>query len=354
MTALFQPLELRGVTLRHRVILSPMCQYSAVEGLANEWHRVHYGTRAVGGAALVFTEATGVSPEGRISPRCLGIWSDDHVRALQPIVEFVRDRGAVPGIQLAHAGRKGSHEVPWRGSRLLTPQEGGWEPLAPSAIPFRPGTPPPRALAPAGIEQVVREFTDAARRARAAGFEVIELHMAHGYLLHEFLSPLSNRRDDEYGGSFENRIRLPLEVARSVRAVWPAELPLFARVSATDWAEGGWNLDQTVRLARHLKEAGVDLIDCSSGGLLPDAKVPAAPGYQVPFAETIRREAGVVTAAVGLITEAPQAEEIVASGQADAVVLGRVLLREPYWPLHAARALGADLPWPDQYLRGRP
>jgi len=354
MSALFKPLELRGVTLRHRVILSPMCQYSAVDGLANEWHRVHYGTRAVGGAALVFTEATGVSPVGRISPRCLGIWSDDHVRALQPIAEFVRDRGAVPGIQLAHAGRKGSHEVPWRGSRLLAPQEGGWEPLAPSAIPFRPGTPPPRALAAAEIKQVVGEFTDAARRARAAGFEVIELHMAHGYLLHEFLSPLSNLREDEYGGSFENRIRLPLEITRAVRAVWPVELPLFARVSATDWAEGGWDLDQTVRLARQLQEAGVDLIDCSSGGLLPDAKVPTAPGYQVPFAETIRREAGVVTAAVGLITEARQAEEIVISGQADAVVLGRVLLREPYWPLHAARALGADLPWPDQYLRGRP
>lgn len=353
MAALFSSLTLRGLSFRNRIFVSPMCQYSSRDGLANEWHQVHLGSRAVGGAALVITEAAAVSPEGRITPSCLGIWSDAQVEALRPITRFIREQGAVPGIQLAHAGRKGSTDVPWVGGRWLDPKAGGWTTLAPSALPFGPGYATPQAMTAADIGTVTGQFVAATRRALAAGFDVVELHMAHGYLLHEFLSPLSNRRDDAYGGSFENRVRLPLQVAREVRALWPQDRPVFVRISATDWVEGGWDLDQSIRLARLLKEIGIDLIDCSSGGLVPDAKIPVGPGFQVPFAAVIRREAGVATGAVGLITEPEQSEQIVAGGQADAVLLARQLLRDPYWPLHAARALGADIHWPNAYLRAR-
>ena len=353
MAGLFSSLTLRGLSFRNRIFVSPMCQYSSPDGVATDWHRVHLGSRAVGGAALVFTEATAVSPEGRITPSCLGIWSDAQVEALRPITRFLREQGAAPGVQLAHAGRKGSTDVPWAGGRPLAPSAGGWSTLAPSALPFSPAFPPPRPLDAEGIESVVRQFAVATRRALAAGFEVLGLHMAHGYLLHEFLSPLSNHRDDQYGGSFDNRVRLPLRVAHTVRALWPPELPMFVRLSATDWVEGGWDLDQSIRLARLLRDIGIDLIDCSSGGLTPDARVPAAPGFQVPFAAAIRREAGIATGAVGLITEPMQAEQIVTSGQADAVLLARQLLRDPYWPLHAAKALGVDVPWPNAYLRAK-
>jgi len=354
MSQLFTPLTLRGITLRNRILMSPMCQYSARDGLANDWHAVHYGARATGGVGLVMVEATGVAPEGRITPGCTGIWSAAHAQALRPIAQFIKRQGAVPGIQLAHAGRKASSALPWHGGTALAPEAGAWPTVAPSAIPFAPGYPAPRALAPAELPKLVEQFVSAARHALEADFEVAELHMAHGYLLHEFLSPLTNQRSDEYGGSLENRMRLPLAVARAVRKVWPQAWPLFVRLSATDWKDGGWDLAQTIALARALKEIGVDFIDCSTGGLVPDAKVPAGPGFQVPFASAIRKDAGLPVGAVGLITEAQQAEEIVAAGQADAVLLGRALLREPCWPLAAARALGADVTWPNQYLRAKP
>lgn len=354
MAQLFSPLRLREVTFRNRVFVSPMCQYSAVDGLANDWHLVHLGSRAVGGAGLVMAEASAVAPEGRITPACLGIWSDAHTRAFAPIVGFIKASGAVAGIQLAHAGRKASTDLPWKGGKPLTEGQGGWQTVAPSAIPFAPDYPLPRALTAGEIDRVVALFVDAARRALAAGFEVVELHMAHGYLLHEFLSPLSNQRTDEYGGSLDNRLRLPLRVARAVREVWPPERPLFVRISASDWMPNGWDLPQSIELARRLKDAGIDLIDCSSGGLVPDAKMPAGPGFQTPFATAIRREAGIATGAVGFITNAVQAEQIVATGLADAVLLARELLRDPYWPLHAAHALGAPAPWPNQYLRAKP
>src|ERR687890_649660 len=327
MSELFSVLRLRGLEFRNRVFVSPMCQYSSRDGLPNDWHMVHLGSRAVGGAALVCAEATAVSPEGRISPGDTGLWSD------------------------AHAGPKASTDLPWRGGRPLPKDEGGWETLAPSALPFAEGHPAPREMSAADADAVVSQFRDAAALAREAGFDVIELHMAHGYLLHEFLSPLSNRREDEYGGGFDKRVRFPLRVAEAVRGVWPERLPLFARISATDWAEGGWDVEQSVRFSRWLKERGVDLVDCSSGGLVPGARIPVAPGYQVPFAERIRREAGVPTGAVGLITEPEQAEEIIATGKSDAVFLARAELRDPYWPLHAARRLGAEAPWPVQYAR---
>ncbi|HEX8721368.1 MAG TPA: NADH:flavin oxidoreductase/NADH oxidase [Pyrinomonadaceae bacterium] len=350
MSRLFSAFSLRGLEFRNRVFVSPMCQYSSRDGLPNDWHMVHLGSRAVGGAGLVCVEATGVSPEGRISPGDTGIWSDEHARAFAPVVSFVKAQGARAAIQLAHAGRKASTDVPWRGGKPLGEGEGGWQTLAPSAVPFG-DWPAPREMTREDIETVTRQFADAARRALAAGFEVVELHMAHGYLLHEFLSPLSNLREDEFGGSPENRARFPLMVAEAVRAVWPEQLPLFARISATDWVEGGWDLGQSVQLSRRLKGCGVDLIDCSSGGLVPGARIPVAPGYQVPFAETIRREARVATGAVGLVTEPEQAEEIIATGKADAVLLARAELRDPYWPLHAARRLGAEAPWPVQYAR---
>ena len=350
MSNLFSSFSLRGLEFRNRVFVSPMCQYSSRDGLPNDWHMVHLGSRAVGGAALVCVEATGVSPEGRISPGDTGLWSEEHTNAFAPIAFFIKSQGARAAIQLAHAGRKASTDVPWRGGKHLSEEQGGWQTLAPSAVPFG-NWPAPREMTRDDIETVVLQFAAAARRASDAGFEVVELHMAHGYLLHEFLSPLSNRREDEFGGSLENRARFPLQVAEAVRAVWPDGLPLFARISATDWVEGGWDIEQSVQLSRWLKERGVDLIDCSSGGLVPGARIPVAPGYQVGFAERIRKEAAVATGAVGLITEPEQAEEIVATGQADVVFLARAELRDPYWPLHAAKQLGAEAPWPVQYGR---
>ena len=349
--ALFEPLALRGVELKNRIVVSPMCQYSSTDGLADEWHLVHLGSRAIGGAALVMTEATAVTPEGRISPADLGIWSDAHVEGLRRCTRFIREHGALAGIQLAHAGRKASTAAPWLGGGHVPGESGGWRPVAPSPAPFRPGDPPPRALDRAEIAAVIDGFAAAARRALTAGFQVVELHAAHGYLLHEFLSPLSNHRDDEYGGSLDNRVRLVLEVTRAVRDVWPADLPLFVRISATDWADGGWDLEQSIELCRRLAPLGVDLVDCSSGGLVPGVRIPSGPGYQVGFAERIRREAGIPTGAVGLITSPEQADAIVAAGRADVVFLARQLLRDPYWPLRAAKALGVPAPWPVQYLR---
>jgi len=349
---LFSPLTLRSVTLRNRVGVSPMCQYSSVDGFVNDWHVQHLGSRAVGGAGIVITEANAVTADGRISPADLGIWSDAHVEGLARCVRLIEQNGAVAGTQLAHAGRKASTAPPWEGGHALSPEEGGWRPIrAPSAIPFGSRSPVPEALDEDGIRAVVRAFADAARRARAAGFRVIELHAAHGYLLHEFLSPLANQRTDGYGGSFENRIRLTLEVVDAVRGAWPDALPLFVRISATDWMEGGWELEQSVELARALKGRGVDLVDCSSGGAVPGAKITAGPGYQVPFAAEIRAKARIATAAVGLITEPGQADQVIRGGHADLVLLARAVLRDPYWPLHAAKALGAEITWPVQYQR---
>jgi 2,4-dienoyl-CoA reductase-like NADH-dependent reductase (Old Yellow Enzyme family) len=353
-SALFQPLRLRETTLKNRIAVSPMCQYSARDGRPTEWHLVHLGSRAVGGAALVIAEASAVVPEGRISPGDTGIWSDAHAEAWVPIARFVAEQGAVPGIQLAHAGRKASTDVPWRGGGPVGEDAHGWRPVAPSPLAFAEGYPVPREIAADELPAVVGAFRDAARRAGQAGFEIVEIHMAHGYLLHQFLSPLTNRRTDAYGGTLENRMRLPLEVAHAVRDAFPVERPVLARISATDWVEGGWDLEQSVVLARALREAGVDLVDCSSGGLVPRAKVPLGPGYQVPFAEAIRSRAGVMTGAVGLIREPAQAEGVVAGGKADLVLLAREMLRDPYWPLHAARSLGVEVRWPDQYLRASP
>jgi len=351
---LFTPIDLRGVRAKNRIFVSPMCQYSAVDGVPNDWHLVHLGARAIGGAGLVMTEATAVNPEGRISPHDVGLWNDEQQAAFARIAAFIQAQGAVAGMQLAHAGRKGSVDAPWRGAPPVPEADGGWQPVGPSALPFAPQRTVPREMTTADIDQVVGDFVAAARRALAAGFEVVELHMAHGYLLHEFLSPLSNRRDDSYGGSLENRARLPLAVARAVREVWPEDRPVFARISATDWTDGGWDLEQSVQLAVWLREAGIDLIDCSSGGLTPDARIPVGPGYQTPFATAIRARAGIATGAVGLITEPEQAEQIVATGLADCVFLARELLRDPHWPLHAARRLRVDLPWPPQYERAKP
>ncbi len=351
---LFESIGLRGVTLRNRIGVSPMCQYSSEDGFANDWHLVHLGRFATGGAGLVISEATAVVPEGRISPQDLGIWDDAHVDGLARITRFLREHGAVAGIQLAHAGRKASTRRPWEGSGAVPPESGGWEVVAPSAVAFSETYPQPRELTEEGIRGVVDAFRTAAARALEAGFEVAEVHAAHGYLLHQFLSPLSNRRTDRYGGEFENRIRLTLEVVDAVREVWPERLPLFVRISATDWVEGGWTPDESVELARRLKDHGVDLVDCSTGGLVPGAKIPVAPGYQVPFAERIRKEAGIATAAVGLITEPEQADRIVRDGHADMVLLARELLRQPHWPLLAAHRLGVDVDWPPQYARARP
>ena len=351
---LFDPLQLRELTLKNRIIVSPMCQYSSHDGFANDWHFVHLGARAVGGAGLVFTEATAVTSEGRISPEDLGLWKDEHVAELSRIARFIDAQGSVAGMQLAHAGRKASTQQPWAGTRQLRADEGGFRPIyAPSALPFKRDDEAPEALSEAGIARLVRSFGDAAERALRAGFRVLELHAAHGYLLHEFLSPLANQRQDQYGGSFDNRIRALLETVRSVRGRWPERLPLFVRISATDWAEGGWDLDQSVELARRLGQEGVDLVDCSSGGAVPGAKIPVGPGYQTQFAERIRREAKIKTGAVGMITQPHQAEHILRSGQADAVILARELLRDPYWPLAAARALGVKVEWPVQYDRAR-
>lgn len=351
--SLFQPITLRSLLARNRIVVSPMCQYSSTDGLANEWHVVHLGSRAVGGAGIVFAEATAVLPEGRISPGDLGIWSDAHIEGLARVARAICENGAIPAIQLAHAGRKASCAAPWDGGRQLAESGGGWTTVAPSAVPFRDEERAPRALDEAGIRAVIDAFVAATHRARAAGFQLVEIHAAHGYLLHEFLSPLSNRRTDGYGGSFEHRTRLLREILQAVRAVWPAELPIFVRISATDWMEGGWDADQAVALARDLAALGADLVDTSSGGLVPGAKIPDGPGYQVPFAARIRREAGIATGAVGRITRPEQAEEILSSGQADLVFLAREMLRDPYWPIHAAQALHAPVPLPKQYLRSR-
>ena len=349
---LFDTPTFGDVTLRNRIVVSPMCEYSAVDGVPDDWHLVHLGSRAVGGAGLVFTEATAVSPEGRISPGDTGLWNDVQRDAWARIAGFVAAQGAAPGIQLAHAGRKGSTHVPWRGGKALAASEGAWTPVAPSAIAFDGDYPMPVALDAAGIAKVVADFRAAAQRARDAGFRIIEIHAAHGYLLHEFLSPLSNRRDDDYGGSLENRARIAREVVAAVREVWPAPRPLFVRVSATDWAPGGWDIDECVELARLLKRDGVDVIDCSSGGMVPHPAIPLGPGYQVPFAARVRRETGIATAAVGLITEARQADEIVARGDADLIVMAREMLRDPYFPRRAAKELGVDITPPVQYERG--
>lgn len=347
---LLSPLTIRGVTFRNRIAMSPMCQYSAEEGLANDWHLVHLGSRAVGGVALVVVEATAVTRDGRISPGDMGIWSDAHAEPLARIARFIRSQGAIAGIQLAHAGRKASCEAPWLGgASLKTADSGGWPVVGPSPLPFSDGDPIPVELDEAGIAGVVDAFTAAARRAIAAGFEVIEIHAAHGYLLHEFLSPLSNRRTDQYGGSLENRMRLPLRVIEDVRRAMPDNLPLFVRISATDWADGGWDLDQSVDFARRAKDLGVDLIDVSSGALIPKVQIPVAKGYQVPLARRIRHEAAIKTGAVGLITEPQYADELVTGGDADLIFIGRELLREPYWALKAQHALGAEPTWPVPY-----
>jgi 2,4-dienoyl-CoA reductase-like NADH-dependent reductase (Old Yellow Enzyme family) len=351
---LFQPLTVRSVTLRNRVGVSPMCQYSSEDGVATDWHFVHLGSRAVGGAGLVIAEATAVSPEGRISPGDAGIWAEKHVEPIARINRFLKQHGAVPGIQIAHAGRKASASRPWEGNAHLPEAEGGWPTIAPSAIAFGGAlNKVPRAMTESDVAKAQNDFVAATKRAVTAGAEWLELHFAHGYLVHEFLSPLSNQRTDRYGGNFENRLRFALETARAVRAAWPDRFPLAARLSCSDWVEGGWDIEQSVELARRLKAEGVDLIDCSSGGIVPDARIPVAPGYQVPFAEKIRREASIATAAVGFITEPKQADDIVRNGQADVVLLAREFLRDPYWPAHAAKALGQPdkLPPPPQYAR---
>lgn len=354
MSHLFEPLKIRDVELPHRIVVSPMCQYSCKDGLATDWHFVHLGSRAVGRAAAVIAEATAVTADGRISPQDLGIWSDAHVEPLQRAFTFISGQGAVPGIQLAHAGRKASTNQPWNGGKPITPSEGGWTPIfAPSALPFAEGYQTPKALSAGEIAGIVQAFADAARRADAAGAKLIELHGAHGYLLHSFLSPLSNQRTDQYGSSFANRTRLACEIVNAVRKVWPEKYPLWMRISATDWVQGGWTVEESVELARMLKPLGVDLFDCSSGGTVAGAKIPVGPGYQVEFAEKVRREAGVLTGAVGMITDPAQADQIIRSGQADVAILARQFLREPYWPLLAARALGHDIKWPLQYERAK-
>jgi len=349
--SLFTPLKLRELEFRNRIVVSPMCEYSAKDGHPQPWHFVHLGSRAIGGAALVFSEASAVEATGRISPQDAGIYLDAHVDTWRPIAKFIREHGAVAGMQLAHAGRKGSTAAPWLGGKKVAISDGGWEPVAPSAIAFDPAYPMPRALTLFEIDSVVKNFVGAAERALAAGFEVVEIHAAHGYLLHEFLSPLSNQRTDDYGGSLENRMRLPLRVAEAVRAAWPARLPLFMRVSSTDWVDGAWDLQQTIHLSKKLQALGVDLIDASSGGSVPNPKVPLGPGYQVRFAEEIRKQAGVPTGAVGMITDPAQAETIIATGQADLVFLAREMLRDPYWPRRAAHALGVKIEPPVQYQR---
>ena len=351
MAHLFEPLILRGVTLRNRIGVSPMCQYSSEDGLANDWHLVHLGSRASGGAGLVIAEATAVEARGRISPNDLGLWNEAQIEPLARAVQFIRSQGAVAGIQLAHAGRKAGTARPWEGGSWLSAAQGAWQPVGPSALAFSERAPMPQALSREEIATIVAAFRASAMRAHEAGMQLVELHGAHGYLLHSFLSPLSNQRDDDYGGSFENRVRLFIEVARAVREVWPEELPLAARFSCSDWVEGGWTIEDSVDLAKRLAPEGVDLIDCSSGGAVPGATIPVGAGYQVPFAEAIRAQTKLPTAAVGLIIDPHQADEIVRNGRADLVLLGRELLRDPYWPLHAAKALGQPLNLPPQYER---
>ena len=354
MSKLFSPFKMRSLTLRNRVFVAPMCQYSCREGLPEAWHLVHLGSRAVGGAALVMVEATAVTPEGRISPSDCGLWNDAQMEAFAPISSFIAAQGAVPAIQLAHAGRKASVVPPWLGGTTAAAADGGWQPRAPSPLAFGPGSPTPSELGTDDLDQLCAQFEAAAQRALRAGFQAIEVHMAHGYLLHQFLSPLSNRRTDAFGGSLENRMRFPLQVARRVRDFWPQDLPVLVRISATDWVAGGWDLSQSLELCRHLKSLGIDMIDCSSGGLVADAIIPAGPGFQTPMAAKIREEVGIATGAVGLITAPVQAEQIIATGLADVVFLARELLRDPYWPIHAAQTLKADHAWPVQYERAKP
>ncbi|PKH67209.1 oxidoreductase [Flavobacterium sp. ALD4] len=350
---LYSPLQIKSLTLKNRIVISPMCQYSAVDGFANDWHLVHLGSRAAGGAGLIIQEATSVSPEGRISPEDLGIWKEEHIEKLAQINQFIVSQNSVPGIQLAHAGRKASAASPWSGGRKVAADQGGWDSVAPSGIAYHESEKAPIALDENGIHKVIADFKAATIRAVKAGYQVMEIHAAHGYLLHQFLSPLSNVRTDAYGGSFENRIRLTLEVIEAVQSEWPIELPLFVRISATDWADGGWNTEESVQLSIILKEKGVDLIDVSSGALVPYQKIPVAPNYQVPFAEKIKKESGILTGAVGLIIEAHQAEEIISSGKADLVLFARESLRNPYLALTFARDLNEDVSWPKQYERAK-
>lgn len=350
---LLSPLTIKDITIKNRIAISPMCQYSSVDGFANDWHLVHLGSRSVGGSGLIIQEATAVSPEGRITPSDLGLYNDEHIEKLKSITTFIHQQGAVAGIQLAHAGRKASCAIPWNGGKQLNESEGGWTTVAPSAIAFNHEENSPQSLDASGIKKVIADFKTAAERAVIAGYKVIEIHAAHGYLIHQFLSPLSNQRTDDYGGSFENRIRLLLDVVKTVQTIWPQNLPLLVRISATDWAEGGWNIDEAVKLSAILKEQGVDLIDCSSGGLVSYAKIPAAPGYQVTFSERIKKEAGILTGAVGLITDVNQAEDILANDKADLILIARASLRDPHFALHAARILGDDIEWPLQYQRAK-
>lgn len=353
MSTLFTPLKIRGIELKNRIVVSPMCQYSAEDGYANDWHLVHLGSRAVGGAALVIAEATAVSPEGRISPADLGIWKDEHIDFLKRMTGFIREQGSVAGIQLAHAGRKSSVQVSWKGGEQLFPETGGWKTLGPSALAFKEGDPVPEALSNGEVKRIIQDFKKAAERALKAGFQVIELHGAHGYLIHEFLSLLSNVRTDEYGGSFENRIRFLIEITEAVRSVWPEELPLFVRISATEWVENGWSAQDSVKLAAVLKTKGVDLIDCSTGGNVSGVRIPLKPMYQTEFAELIKKETGMLTGAVGLITTSGEAESIIAEGRADAVFIARELLRDPYFPHRAADELKQGAQWPVQYERAK-
>jgi 2,4-dienoyl-CoA reductase-like NADH-dependent reductase (Old Yellow Enzyme family) len=353
MPNLFQPLQIRSVTLKNRIVVSPMCQYSSHEGFANEWHMVHLGSRAIGGASLVITEATAVSFEGRITLNDLGIYKDEHIEFLKRITTFISSNGAVAGIQLAHAGRKASHHVPWKAGNPLKDNEGAWTTVAPSAIPFKDGEPLPVELDINGIKKVIADFKKAAERALKAGFKLIEIHAAHGYLLNEFLSPLSNKRTDNYGGNIDNRIRLLKEVIAGIKEIWPEELPIFVRISSTDWIEGGWTIDDSIYLVNQLKSLGIDLIDCSSGGNIHGAKIPVGPMYQIPFAEQIKKRTGILTGGVGLITTSKEAESILANGQADLIFMARQLLRDPYFPLHAAKELSFDFTWPVQYERAK-
>jgi len=353
MSSVFEPLNIRNITFKNRIVVSPMCQYSAIDGFANDWHLVHLGSRAVGGAGLIITEAAAVSPQGRISPGDLGIWKDEHIEFLKRITAFIEKQGAVAGIQLAHAGRKASHHTAWDGGKSLTENEGAWQTIAPSDIPFAPGEPVPDQMSLVQIRQCITDFATAAQRALDAGFKLIEIHAAHGYLINEFLSPISNKRTDEYGGSFNNRIRLLLEITEATRKVMGYNLPLFVRISATDWIEGGWTPEDSVALAKILKTASVDLIDCSSGGNSPLQKITTGPLYQLSFAEKIKKDANILTGAVGMITNAAEAEQIIKNKQADLVIIGRQFLRDPYFPLHAAKELGNEIKWPVQYERAK-
>ncbi|GAA4731997.1 NADH:flavin oxidoreductase/NADH oxidase [Flavisolibacter ginsenosidimutans] len=353
MAKLFEPLQLGNIELKNRIAVSPTCEYSSVDGFAADWHLVHLGSRAVGGAGLIIAEATAVSPEGRITPDDLGIWKDEHISFLQRITAFIKEQGSVPGIQLAHAGRKASHQSPWKGGQPLTKEEGAWQTVGPSASPFKEGTPAPEALSKEGIRKVIDDFKAATTRALKAGFEVIEIHAAHGYLLHQFYSPLSNLRSDEYGGSFANRIRLTLEIVNAVKNLLPQNFPLLVRISATDWIDTGWTVEDSVELCKELKKAGVHLVDCSSGGNALGARIPLGPMYQTSFAARIKKEAGIMTGAVGLITTATEAENILQNNEADLILLARQFLRDPYFPLHAAKELGVDAAWPVQYQRAK-